>query len=115
MKVKEFVSLVNSMGCGEFSDVPEDGVELVESRVGEIWSFDDAYSTAMNVYECEDGYAGVIGVCHYGTWYFEHRSDLLAKLPHCIAVEVVEVQVPTFMPKVNKHYCDLMQKCCQPL
>ena len=115
MKVKEFVNLVNSMDCEEFSDVPEDSVELVKSRVGEAWSFDDTYSTSMNVYKCEDGYAGVIGVCHYDQQYFEHRSDLLAKLPHCVAVEVAEVQVTTFVPKVNKYYCDIEQKCSQPL
>lgn len=115
MKVKDFINIVNSMDCEEFSDVPEDCVELVKSRVGEVWSFDDTYSTAMNVYKCEDGYAGVIGVCHYDQWYFECRSDLLAKLPHCIAVEVAEVQVPTFVPKVNSAYLKLVEKTSTPI
>lgn len=115
MKVTDFVKLVNSMNCEEFSDVPENDVELVKSRVGEVWSFDDTYSTAMNVYKCEDGYAGVIGVCHYDQWYFEHRSDLLAKLPHCIAVEVSEVQVQTFVPKVNSTYLKFAEKTSKPI
>ena len=115
MKVKDFIYIVNSMDCEEFSDVPENDVELVKSRVGEVWSFDDTYSTAMNVYKCEDGYAGVIGVCHYDHWYFECRSDLLTKLPHCIAVEVAEVQVPTFVPKVNSVYLKLVKKISIPI
>ena len=115
MKVKEFVDLVNSLDCEEFSDIPENDVELVKSRVGETWSLDDTYSTAMNVYECEDGYAGVIGVCHYDMWYFEQRSDLFAKLPHCIAVGVAEVQVPTFVPKVNSTYLKLVEKTSKPI
>ena len=104
MKVKDFVNLINSTDCEEFSDIPEADVELVKSRVGEIWSFDDTYSTSMNVYKCEDGYAGVIGVCHIDEVYFGHNHGLLARLPRCIAVEVAEVQVPTFIPKVNNAY-----------
>lgn len=115
MKVKEFVNLVNSMDCEEFSDVPENDVELVKSRVGETWSFDETYSTSMNVYKCEDGYAGVIGVCHYDQWYFECRSDLLAKLPHCIAVEVAEVQIPTFVPNPNSAYLKFAEKASKPI
>ena len=115
MKVKEFIDLVNSVGCEEFSDIPEDCVELVKSRVNEIWSFDETYSTAMNVYRCEDGYAGVIGVCHYDQWYFEHRSDLFAKLPHCIAVEVAEVQVPAFVPNPNDAFLKFTEKMSKPI
>lgn len=111
MKVKEFVNLVNSMLCEEFSDIPENGVELVKSRVGETWSFDDTYSTSMNVYKCEDGYAGVIGVCHYDQPYFERNLDLLAKLPHCTAIEVVETQVPTFVPNPNGIFFKHTERC----
>jgi hypothetical protein len=106
MKVKDFVNLINSTDCEEFSDVPEDGVELVKSRVGETWSFDETYSTSMNVYKCEDGLAGVIGVCHIDESYFNRYPDELVKLPHCIAVEVSEVPVPTFIPNPNNAFID---------
>lgn len=100
MKVKEFVDLVNSELREEFSDIPEDDVELVKSRVGETWSFDDTYSTSMNVYKCEDGYAGVIGVCHIDSSYFNQYPSELSKLPNCIAVEVSEVTIKSFVPSV---------------
>lgn len=115
MKVKDFVDLVNSMDCEEFSDIPEKDVELVKSRVDETWSLDDLYSTSMNVYKCEDGYAGVIGVCHYNQWYFEYFPELLIKLPHCIAVEVSEVNVPSFIPKPNVVYLKLAEKMSKPI
>lgn len=101
MKVKEFVDLVNSEQREEFSDIPEDDVELVKSRVNEIWSFDDTYSTSMNVYKCEDGYAGVIGVCHIDSSYFSRYPSELSKLPNCIAVEVSEVTTKSFVPSVR--------------
>ena len=101
MKVKDFVTFVNSSRCEEFSVIPENDVELVKSRVGETWSFDDTYSTSMNVYKCEDGFAGVIGVCHIDEAYFGRNPGLLAHLPRCIAVEVSEVKVPTFVPNHN--------------
>lgn len=106
MKVKEFVRLINSLDCEEFSDVPENDVELVKSRVNEVWSFDDTYSTSMNVYKCEDGYAGVIGVSHINDRYFSRNRDALCRLPHCIAVEVVEVSLPTFAPNPNNIFVE---------
>lgn len=33
MKVDDFVNLVNSTDCEEFSDVPENDVELVKSSI----------------------------------------------------------------------------------
>lgn len=104
MKTVDFIKLVNSLDCEEFSDIPENEVELVKSRVGETWSFDDTYSTSMNVYKCEDGYAGVIGVCHISEKYYDRYPELLAKLPHCAAVEVVEEMAPTFIPNPNWLY-----------
>ncbi len=99
MKVKDFVNLVNSMDCEEFSDIPENDVELVKSRVGEVWSIDDTYSTSMNVYKCEDGFVGVAGLCHLDTAYFNAYPNELSKLPHCVAFEVNEVTIPTFVAK----------------
>lgn len=96
LTVKEFVDLVNSMECEEFSDVPESNVEFVRSRVDEQWSFDETYSTSMNVYKCSDGYAGVRGVCHLDTEYFKHFPSELRNLPNCEAFEVVEKQISTF-------------------
>ena len=110
MKVKEFVNLVNSMDCEEFSDIPEDKVEFVKSRVNEVWAFDDSYSTAMNVYKCEDGYAGVIGLCHLNDFYYGRYPEKLASLPHCIAVEVTKVSVPTFVPNPNSIYTNFVNK-----
>ena len=115
MKVKDFVTLVNSSHCEEFSDVPENGVELVKSRVGETWSFDDTYSTSMNVYKCEDGYAGVIGVCHIDEVYFGRNPGLLAHLPSCIAVEVSEVKATTFVPNTNDVLIKLNEITSKPI
>ena len=115
MKVKDLVTLVNSSYCEEFSDVPEKDVELVKSRVGETWSFDDTYSTSMNVYKCEDGYAGVIGVCHIDEAYFGRNPELLAHLPRCIAVEVYEVKVPTFVPNPNGMLLKLNEITSKPI
>lgn len=115
MKVKDFINLVNSSYCEEFSDVPENDVELVKSRVGETWSFDESYSTSMNVYKCEDGYAGVIGVCHTDEVYFGRHPWLLAHLPRCIAVEVTEVLVPTFVPNPNGAYLKFAEHTSKPI
>lgn len=115
MKVKEFVDLVNSSNCEEFSDIPESCVDLVESRVNERWSFDDTYSTSMNVYKCEDGYAGVIGVCHINDCYFDRYPSKLLKLPHCIAVEVSEAVIHSFVPNPNNIYTDYINKFSQPI
>lgn len=115
MKVKDFISIVNSSYCEEFSDVPETGVELVKSRVGETWSFDESYSTSMNVYKCEDGYVGVIGVCHTDEVYFGRNPGLLAHLPRCIAVEVSEVPIPTFVPNPNGAYLKFAEHTSKPI
>lgn len=110
MKVKEFVDLVNSLDCEEFSDIPEKDVELVKSRVNESWSFDETYSTSMNVYKCEDGYVGVIGACHFDDSYFNRHPSHLAKVPHCVAVEVIEVSIPTFVPNPNNAYVKYLNR-----
>lgn len=115
MKVKDFISLVNSSDCQEFSDIPEHDVEFIKSRVGETWSFDETYSTSMNVYKCEDGYVGVIGVCHIDEKYFERTPNEYKKLPCCVAVEVTEVPVPTFVPNPNSAYTDYLNKFNQPI
>lgn len=115
MKTKEFITLVNSLDCKEFSDIPENEVELIIGRVGETWSFDETYSTSMNVYKCEDGFVGVIGACHINEHYFDTHAKELVKLPHCIAVEVHEVNIPTFVPKVSDELVKFENRFNQPL
>jgi hypothetical protein len=115
MKVKDFVNLVNSKYCEEFSDVPEDDVELVKSRVSETWSFDESYSTSMNVYKCDDGFAGVIGVCHINENLFGRNPGLYANLPRCIAVEVTEVLMPTFVPNPNNAFLKFSECASKPV
>lgn len=93
MLKKEFINLVNSSDCQEFSDVPEKEVELVCSRVNEIWSIDESFSLSTNIYRCEDGLVGVRGVCH-----IMPNCDLKS-IPNCEAFEVEEKQVPTYVQK----------------
>jgi len=97
MKVIDFITLVNSLDCEEFSDVPEKEVSLLMSGYEEVWSIDDTYSTAMNVYECEDGYVGVRGVSHLDYKWFDDHPDELSSLPHCTACELVLKQMPRFV------------------
>ena len=63
MKVQEFIDLVNGLDIEEFSDIPEDKVKYIGSRFDEQWDIEDTYSTAMNVYECDDGFVGCRGLC----------------------------------------------------
>ena len=63
MKVQEFIDLVNGLDLEEFSDIPEDKVKYIGSRFDEQWDIEDTYSTAMNVYECDDGFVGCRGLC----------------------------------------------------
>lgn len=63
MKVQEFIDLVNGLDIEEFSDIPEDKVKYIGSRFDEQWDIEDTHSTAMNVYECDDGLVGCRGLC----------------------------------------------------
>ena len=63
MKVQEFIDLVNGLDIEEFSDIPEDKVKYIGSRFDEQWDIEETYSTAMNVYECDDGFVGCRGLC----------------------------------------------------
>ena len=63
MKVQEFIDLVNGLDIEEFSDIPEDKVKYIGSRFDEQWDIEDTHSTAMNVYECDDGFVGCRGLC----------------------------------------------------
>lgn len=92
MKKREFIDRINSDDlCQEFSDVPENEVEFVKSRVDEIWSIDETFSLSTNVYRCEDGLVGVRGVCH-----IMPNCDL-ASLPKLEAFEVEEKQVTMYV------------------
>ena len=63
MKVQEFIDLVNGLDIEEFSDIPEDKVKYIGSRFDEQWDIEETHSTAMNVYECDDGFVGCRGLC----------------------------------------------------
>ena len=63
MKAQEFIDLVNGLDLEEFSDIPEDKVKYIGSRFDEQWDIEDTHSTAMNVYECDDGFVGCRGLC----------------------------------------------------
>ena len=63
MKAQEFIDFVNGLNIEEFSDIPEDKVKYIGSRFDEQWDIEDTHSTAMNVYECDDGFVGCRGLC----------------------------------------------------
>ena len=89
----KFIDLVNSSKCEEFSDIPEGDVEFICGRVNEIWSIDETFSISTNIYRCEDGLAGVRGVCHI------MPNCELKSLPNCEAFEVEEKQVSAYVQK----------------
>ena len=82
MKVQEFIDLVNGLDLEEFSDIPEDRVKYIGSRFDEQWDIEDTHSTAMNVYECDDGFVGCRGLCRFNE-YFDFSN-----IPHITARRV---------------------------
>lgn len=98
MKVQELIDLINNSEETLYSlwDAEEliprnvkqvaQGLELDEHR----W-----YSTAVNVYECEDGYVGIFGAyqsfSEMQTW-----SDICVS---CYAQEYKAIQTTTYVPK----------------
>ena len=69
MKVQEFIDLVNGLDLEEFSDIPEDKVKYIGSRFDEQWDIEETHSTAMNVYECDDGFVGCRGLCRFNEYF----------------------------------------------
>ena len=69
MKVQEFIDLVNGLDIEEFSDIPEDKVKYIGSRFDEQWDIEETHSTAMNVYECDDGFVGCRGLCRFNEYF----------------------------------------------
>ena len=80
MKVQEFIDLVNGLDIEEFSDIPEDKVKYIGSRFDEQWDIEDTHSTAMNVYECDDGFVGCRGLCRCNESFdFRNTPRITAK------------------------------------
>ena len=80
MKVQEFIDLVNGLDIEEFSDIPEDKVKYIGSRFDEQWDIEDTHSTAMNVYECDDGFVGCRGLCRCNESFdFRNTPHIKAK------------------------------------
>ena len=80
MKVQEFIDLVNGLDIEEFSDIPEDKVKYIGSRFDEQWDIEETHSTAMNVYECDDGFVGCRGLCRCNESFdFRNTPHIKAK------------------------------------
>ena len=91
MKVQEFIDLVNGLDIEEFSDIPEDKVKYIGSRFDEQWDIEDTHSTAMNVYECDDGFVGCRGLCRCNE-SFDFRNTPRIKAKH-VKIELKPVYV----------------------
>lgn len=91
MKVQEFTDLVNGLDIEEFSDIPEDKVKYIGSRFDEQWDIEETHSTAMNVYECDDGFVGCRGLCRWNE-FFDFSNT-----PHIKARRVKIELKPTFV------------------
>lgn len=99
MKVAEFIEAINSKGmCSlwEVHDTYGYG-DNAPKRVAEGLSLDEHrwYSTAVNVYECEDGYVGVFGA-YQSFSEMQNWEDLDVT---CEASEYEPVQTTTYKPK----------------
>lgn len=91
MKVQEFIDLVNSLDLEEFSDVPEGKAKYIGSRFAEQWDVEETHSTAMNVYERDDGFVGCRGLCRWNA-YFDFRNTPHIKAKH-VKIELKPVYV----------------------
>lgn len=91
MKVQEFIDLANDLDLEEFSDISDDKVKYIGSRLDEQLYVEDTHSTAMNIYECDDGSVGCRGLCRWSNC-FDFR-----KTPHikvkCVKIELKSVYV----------------------
>lgn len=99
MKVAELIEAINGQGlCSlwEVQDIYSRG-DNAPKRVAEGLSLDEHrwYSTAVNVYECEDGYVGVYGA-YQSFSEMQSWEDLGV---FCEASEYEPVQTITYKPK----------------
>ena len=82
MKAQEFIDLVNGLDLEEFSDIPEDKVKYIGSRFDEQWDIEETHSTAMNVYECDDGFVGCRGLCRCNESFDFRNTPWLNEYTH---------------------------------
>lgn len=99
MKVKDLIKLINNsenLYClGDVEDIIPRDIECVASELDvdkHRW-----FSTAVNVYACEDGYVGVYGV---NTIYSEYMAPRDCNYP-CGALEYEPVQITSYKPKTS--------------
>ena len=95
MKVKELITLVNNNFFYSLHDLDE--IENLPKCVAEGLELDQHrwYSTAINVYKCEDGFVGIWGI--YQSFYeYQDYKDIGIK---CVALEYEEVPSVTYKPK----------------
>lgn len=97
MKVNELIDVINSNDfyclCETWEKVNWRGVKRVERGLNldeHRW-----YSTAIDVYECEDGYVGVFGVYQI----FSEQMGCRDIEIRCHAEEYKAVQCITYVPK----------------
>lgn len=96
MKVKELIDIINysDFYClGEVEDEVDEQAKQVEH--GSALDNHRWYSTAIDVYECEDGYVGVFGVYQIFSEQMEYE-DVDVK---CYAEEYAAVPRITYIPK----------------
>lgn len=99
MKVKDLIELINNsenLYClGDAEDIIPRDIECVASELDvdkHRW-----FSTAVNIYACEDGYVGVYGV---NTIYSEYMAPRDCNYP-CGALEYEPVQITSYKPKTS--------------
>lgn len=95
MKVKELITLVNNnffyslhdlVEIENFPECVDEGLELDQHR---------RYSTAVNVYKCEDGYVGIYGVYQN----FSEQQDYKDIGIKCLAEEYIKVPYAPYVYK----------------
>ena len=97
MKVQDLIELINNskeLYCLDTvaSIIPND-IKCVAAELNinrHRW-----FSTAVDVYACEDGYVGILGI---NDIYDECAEPIDCDFP-CTACEYVEVQNPSYQPK----------------
>jgi hypothetical protein len=97
MKVQDLIELINN---SEDLYCLEDAEDIIPNDINCVASELDVdkhrwFSTAVDVYACEDGYVGVCGV---NTIYSEYMSPRDCNYP-CEAFEYESVQIISYKPK----------------
>jgi hypothetical protein len=99
MKVQDLIELINN---SEDLYCLEDAEDIIPKDINCVASELDVdkhrwFSTAVDVYACEDGYVGVYGV---NTIYSEHMAPRDCNYP-CGALEYEPVQITSYKPKTS--------------